>query len=189
MPEFRKNCDVYQGFNFKKDKQSTVGFLTALKVNDQDLLVNLTAKDPTNPTTDLKAVAILDNAQWGTGVTDTIYLSGRIAVDNRQSLAVLLLNDLTKVEVEINFSVYEYDPLAKSYYLAFHSNGAPVKGILEKRGSDLSLEVSDDPSGEVQSPQNFAVQIGVKPAPQAQEIHLATSQTAKIVKSWGMTVG
>jgi len=189
MPTFARACDVYQGYNFKKDKQSTVGFLLSIKIGDTTLTADQTCKDPTAPTTDVKCVAVLNHFLWETGVTDAIYFSGQVTVTNKQSVSLLTYTDLSKVEAVFQFSVYEYDPAAKVYYLSCHSNSTDMKGIIEKNGSELNLSVADDPSTEVQSPLNFAFQVGIKPQPSAQNINLATSQSGKIVKSWGLAVG
>ena len=37
MPEFRKILDVYQGYNFKKDKQTPVGFITKMTIGKTEL--------------------------------------------------------------------------------------------------------------------------------------------------------
>jgi len=55
-------------------------------------------------------------------------------------------------------------------------------------GADLNLSVGVDASAEVQSPENYAFQIGVKPQPSAQTVTVATSFSDKVVKSWGMKV-
>lgn len=189
MAEFYKNCDVYQGYNYRKDKQTSVGFVTSLKVGDIELQVDQACKDPTAPETELKAVMVLSGSMWGLGVTDAVYLSGQVSVFNKQKLMGLLYKDLTKVDVEFKFSVYEYDPVEKKYYKCMlPSDDAVLKGILEKNGNDLNLSVADDASREVQSPENYAVQVGIKPQPSAQTITVATSFSDKVVKSWGLTV-
>lgn len=188
MPHFSKSCDVYQGFNFKKDKSTTVCFLTALKINDAEVKADITAKDPLNPTTDLKAVAVCSEASWGTGTTDAIYFSGQVSAANRQNLALMVYNDLTKVEVLFKYAVYEYDPVAKKYFKCLHSGEAELKGLLEKNGSDLNLSVADDPSTEVQSPLNFAFNVGIKPQPTEQAISIATADQKTVVKKWGVTL-
>ncbi|HEX2572922.1 MAG TPA: hypothetical protein VH877_25445 [Polyangia bacterium] len=189
MPEFRKVCDVYQGYNYKKDKQTPVGFLTKIKVGDKELAVDQTVKNPVTPTEDLKCVAVLSDVLWETGVTDAVYLSGQLSVINKQDVALLALTDLTKVDVTYQFTVFAYDPVAKAYFKAFHSNDTDMNGILEKRGEDLNISVSEDPSTEVQSPENYAFQVGIKPQPSAQALHIATSSTKNVVKSWGLKVG
>ncbi|WP_437531107.1 hypothetical protein WME79_01120 [Sorangium sp. So ce726] len=189
MPEYRRSLDIYQGYNYKKDKQTPVGYLTKIKVAGTDLTVDQTCKDPTNPTTDLKCVAVLSGALWETGVTDAVYLSGQVSAPNRQTLASLIINSLTSVEVVYQFAVYDYDPVAKKYYLAFHANQTDMNGLLEKRGEDLNVSVADDAATEVQSPINYAFQIGIKPQPSAQTLHIATADQKNVVKSWGLALG
>lgn len=187
MPNFSKSCDVYQGFNFKKDKSTTVGFITALKVNDSEITADITAKDPLNATTDLPVVAVLSDVSFGTGTTDAIYFSGQISAVNRQNLALMVYNDLTKVEVLFKYNIYEYDPVAKKYFKCFHCADTEMKGLLEKSGSDLTLQVSDDPSTEVQSPLNYSFHIGIKPQPTEQAVTIATADQKNVVKKWGIT--
>lgn len=186
MPSFAKSCDIKQGFDYQKDKQTTVGFITSIKIGDVVLDPKITVKDPTAPTTDLPVVAVLNGAHWDIGPTDSVYLSGQIDTKNKQKVALLTIKDLTKIEVLFKFKVYEYDPVAKAYFLAMHTNDVELKGLVEKQGHDLNLSVSDDESSAVQSPKNFAFAIGIKPQPSAQEIHLATSNTDKVAKNWGI---
>jgi hypothetical protein len=189
MPEFRKVLDVYQGFNYKKDKQTPVGFITKLKLGETDLAADLACKDPTNPTSEIKAVAVLGDVLWETGVTDAVYFTGQVSVDNKQSIAVLVYTSMTNVLAEFQFSVYDYDPKAKKYYLAFHSNSTDMKGILEKRGEELNLNVADDPSTQVQSPINYTFSTGIKPQPSAQDLQVAVGDGKNFAKAWGLTQG
>lgn len=189
MPEYRRILDIYQGYNYKKDKQTPVGFITSIKAAGTAFAVDQACKDPTNPKTELKVVAVLSDVLWETGVTDAVYLSGQISVVNRQTVAALIINDLTSVEVVFQFSVYDYDPVAKKYFLAFHSNKTDMNGILEKRGDELNITVADDPSSDVQSPINYAFQIGIKPQPSAQTLHIATADQKVIAKAWGLKLG
>lgn len=188
MPSFSKGCDMYQGFNFKKDKTTTVGFITKLKVATSDITADFTVKDVLNPTTDLKVAAVLTSVLWETGVTDAVYLSGQISATNRQNVALLTYLNLTNVEVTFQFTVYEYDPVQKKYYKCLHCNDADMKGILEKSsGGDLNITVADEPGSEVQSPINYSFQIGIKPQPTAQTLQIATADQKTVVKSWGVT--
>lgn len=189
MPQYRRLLDIYQGYNYKKDKQTPVGYITKIKVADKDLAVDQTCKDPTNPKNDLKVVAVLSDVLWETGVTDAVYFSGQISAPNRQTVATLIYNDLTNVEVVFQYSVYDYDPVAKKYYLAFHSNKTDMKGLLEKKGDELNVSVGDDPASEVQSPLNYAFQTGIKPQPEAQTLHIATGDQKVVAKAWGLKLG
>ena len=189
MPQFRRVCDVYQGYNYKKDKQTTVGFITALNVGGTDLAVDqTTCKDPTNPATALAVVGVVADVLWELGVTDALYFTAQIATANKQTVLGLLYNTMTSVLVTVNFDIYEYDPLAKKYFKCFTSAGTVMNGILEKRGEDLNLTVADDPSTQVQSPENYAFTIGIKPQPTVQSLTIATADQKNIVKPWGLTV-
>jgi hypothetical protein len=189
MPQIRKMCDVYQGYNFKKDKQNTVGFITKLTIGDKELPADQTCKNPTRPTEDLKVVAVCSDVLWDTGVTDATYFTGQVSTANRQEIAMLALNDRGKVDVTFQFQVYEYDPLEKMYYLCFHCDAKDLDGLLEKNGDDLNLSVDDAPSTQVQSPTNHTFNMGIKPQTRAQNLHVAASVKGKIVKAWGLAVG
>jgi len=188
MPSLHKSLDIYQGYNYKKDKQTPVGFITKMKIGEQDMTADQTCKDPTNPTADIKAVAVLSGIMWELGVTDPVQFAGQITTGNKQNIALLVINNLTNIEVTFQYSVYDYDLVAKKYFLAFHSNNADMKGLVEKLGEDLNVSVSDEPSVEVASPANYAFRIGVKPQPQAQQLHVATGDQKNVVKSWGLAV-
>jgi hypothetical protein len=140
MPEFRKRCDPYQGYNFKKDKQTPCGYITSLTIGGTALAVDTTCKDPTNPTSDIKVVAVCSDVLWELGVTDAVYFTGQVSVGNRQAVMQLLFNTFMNTEVIYQFTVYDYDPAAKVYFKAFHCNATNMKGLLEKRG-DQALTV------------------------------------------------
>ncbi len=87
MPQFARSLDVYQGFNFKKDKQSSVGYITKLKVGDVELTADQeTIKDPEQPDKALatKVVGVLNHYLWETGITDAMYFSAQISTNNKQ---------------------------------------------------------------------------------------------------------
>lgn len=189
MPTFQKSCDIQQGYNFKKDIQTSVGYLTSLKIGDVTLKADQTVKDPLAPETDFPVVAVLTGAMWELGVTDTLYYTGQISVYNKQQTQLLVYKDLSKVDVVFKFSVYSYDPIEKKYFKCLlGTDDAELNGLLEKTGADLNLSVADDASAEVQSPENYAFQVGVKPQPSAQVVTVATSFSDKVVKSWGLKV-
>lgn len=186
---FQKSCDIYQGYNFKKDVQTTVGFLKELKIGDATFKADQTCKDPMSPETDLAVVAVLSGVMWELGVTDGLYFSGQISVFNKQQVKQLAYKDLSKVDVTYVFDIYEYDPLEKKYFKCLQpTDDTALNGLLEKRGGDLNIDTADDPSTEVQSPENYAFQVGIKPQPSAQTITVGTSFSVKIVKPWGLKV-
>ena len=189
MAAYRRSLDIYQGYNYKRDKQTPVGFITRLQIGDSIIHADQTCKDPTQPSHDLKVVAVLSGVQWDTGLTDPLYFTGQISVSNRQTVALMTINPVIQVEVILQFAIYDYDPMAKTCFLAFSSNGTDVKGLLEKRGDDINLSVFDEPASEVQSPENYAFQMGVVPVPAPQTLLIATADQRQVVKSWGLPIG
>jgi hypothetical protein len=188
MAEFNKNCDVFQGYNFKKDVQTPIGFVTKLTIGDADLKPDQTVKNPLSPDEDLKVVSVLSGAMWGLGPTDAVYLSGQISVTAKQQCVELIYRSLTKVEIVFQYTVFDYDPLVKKYFKCFHCGDTDLKGILEKNGDDLTLSVADVASREVQSPENYAFYIGIKPQPQSQSVTVAPADQKNVLKAWGISV-
>jgi hypothetical protein len=188
MATFQKNCDIKQGFDFKKDIQTPVGFLTSLTIGGTTIKADLTVKDPMSPATDLPVVAVLSGAMWELGPTDALYYTGQVSTANKQNLQTLIYTDFSKVDVVCAFAVYAYDPIQKAYFQCMLPTGDPLNGLVEKNGADLNMSVADDQSGEIQSPENYAFQIGFKPQPASQQITLATSFSVKVVKAWGIAL-
>jgi hypothetical protein len=189
MAEFHKAADVYQGYNFKKDKQSTVGFITKLSLGTQTLTPDQSCKDPLNPDTDIKVIAVLSDILWDLGVTDPLQFSGQISPANRSAVAQLVQKAANDVRAVFQFSVYEFDPLAKKYFACLHSGGIDLNAIIAQQGAELNLSVADQPSTEVQSPENFSINLGLNPQPKAQAVQLAVANDKKFSKPWGQQVG
>jgi len=188
MPQFAKSMDIYQGFNFKKDKQSPVGFITKMTLGDITLEADQQSiKDPEQPGQNVgdNVVGVLSHYLWETGTTDAMYFSAQISVKNKTALAAKLLTDWTNMEVVFSYTVYEYDPIQKKYFKSNWSD-AELKGILEKNGDSLNLAVADDPSREVQSPENYTLQVGIKPQTEEQMINMATAVGMNLSKVWGV---
>ena len=188
MASYDRACDVYQGFNYRKDKVTTVGFINSLKVGDKEIKSDLVCKTPTDPGTDLKVAGVMSDVSWGLGVTDGVYINAQVSQANRQAVQELLYTDLANVAVEIEVTVYEYDPVAKKYYKGMHSEDTKLNGMLEKNGSTVALDVSTQASKEVEYPENYAFYIGVKPKEEAQTLTVQVSDTGKVAKQWGMTL-
>lgn len=188
--QISKSCDVLQGYNFEKDRMTNVGFITELTVGGQALKADQTCVDPTDAAAkkSVNAIAVMSGFSWTSAVTKPMYISGQITVENRQILATLLLQDLTQMEIDCKFAIYEYDPSKKAYYTCVVAE-TTLKGLLEKNQADLNLSVAEDPSSEVQSPLNYSFQFGMAPQPTAQTVTVQTSTTNKIVKAWGLKAG
>lgn len=189
MPTFQKHCDIKQGYDYQKDVQTPIGYLTSLKIGDTELKADQTVKDPMAPDTDLPVVAVLSGALWELGVTDAFHFAGQLSVYNKQNVLSLVYKSLAKVDVTFKMAVYEYDPLEKKYFKCLlGTDDAALNGLVEKSNGELTLSISEDASTEVESPKNYAFHIGINPQPSAQTVTIATSFSDKVVKSWGMKV-
>lgn len=209
MADYERTLDLKQGYNFKKDIQKPIGFITSLKIGmtmfapDQKVNSPIKATDEgagalqtTAVTGELAVVSVLSKIKWGMGDTDPIEFEGTLSISGKQNFAGLLYATMIDVDVEIGWVVYEYDPLARKYYAAYSnsaqgtldvSGGTIAQGLIKKDGESLQMTLSPDPGEEVQSPQNYAFTLQVVPQPLAQALLFATSATRKVTKMWGRT--
>ena len=189
MAETSFSCDVSQGFNFKKDAQDIVGHISKLKIGEKDMDVDLAVTNPEDLSGDkIKVVGVVSDIYWEGGFAEPIQFSCQVSNANKKTLAILTNSEMSNTTVEFAFEVYDYDPEEKKYFKAFHTDGAAIKGLVEKSGGSLSIAISTDQSMEVMSPNNFTLSLGVMPEDTEQETHLAFSVSDKLVKRWGVTV-
>ena len=190
MAELSYSCDVSQAFNFQKDVQTPVGHINKLKVSNKKLAEDIAITDPENVTGDpVKVVGVVSSMYWAGGYADSMQFGCQVSNANKLTLAVLSHSELSDTTVEVSYTIYDYDPDEKKYYKCFHTDGAVLKGLVEKSGGDLNISIETDQSAEVMSPKNFAFTLGVMPEDEAQEAHLAMSVSDKLVKVWGVSVG
>jgi hypothetical protein len=187
MADIYKACDSYQGFNFRKDKNTRVGFITNFVIGGVDELEeDISVRDPLDPESDIKVFAVLHEASWGMASTDPLSFSGQVSNDNKKAIDVALLKDMTQIDITFNYCIYDYDASEKKYYKSFHDNETEMKGRILKQGTDLALSVGDSPNAMIQSPENYAFSASLVPESEKQELHLAVSLDAKFVKQWGV---
>ncbi len=183
-------CNVGQGYNFYPDSQDVVGHLTKMKVAGKELKADMAVTNPEDIKGDnVKVVGVMSGINWEGGMADAVNIGCQVSVTNKQDLTLLQHSELSDTTVEFQFIVYEYDPNKKKFFQSFHSKETTMKGLIQKSGSNLSLDVAMDQSTEVVNPINFAFNIGIMPEDEAQQIHLAASVDGKFVKAWGVAVG
>lgn len=208
MPEFTRELNPEQGFNFKKDMQNTIGFLTMLKIGTEEFAADFTVNSPlavvaasgittqaTATAGALNVVAVLKSISWAMGDTDPLVFKGLLSIAGKQAFSALLYASMIDIDVEVGFVIYEYDPLAKKYYAAF-SNSAQagtdvsataVKGQIRKEDVNLKMVINPDADSAVQSPINYEFDLEVVPKPIVQPLLFATSAMRKVTKNWGRT--
>jgi hypothetical protein len=189
MADVSYSCDVSQGFNFQKDRQTPVGHINKLKVAGKELAADMAVTDPENVTGDkVKVVGVVSNIYWGGGYADSMEFGCQVSNPNKKTLVVLSQMEMANTMVEFVFTIYDYDPDEKKYYKCFHSDGAVLKGLVQKSGGELNIRIDPDQSQEVMSPKNFTMRLGVMPEDLEQDTHMAISVSDKLVKRWGVTV-
>lgn len=187
MPAVNKKCDVSQGYNFNRDSQSAVGHLLKLKIAEKQFEADQKVKSPIDEA-DIQVVAVLDSWYWEGGAADPFSMSGMFSEENKAELGTLLHTDLRNTEVLISFTVYEYYGKTKKYYKSVHTNDTDMKTLIEKSGSgDLAIFIADQTT-KISGLELYHFSISVAPQREEQDLHIATTDTAKLVKKWGITM-
>lgn len=207
MPSYERELDLVQGYNFKKDIQKPIGFITSLTIGEAVILPDQTVSTPitnvaaTASSTDadmtagtLAVVSVLKKIKWDLGDTDPIEFEGTLSVNGKQLVMGLLYATMINIQVSVGYVIYEFDPINKKYFVAFSNTvsgaadataGAGVSALVKKDGDNLALTVSPTPSSEVQSPENYDFTLQVVPLPVAQKLFLAAATTRRVTKFWG----
>lgn len=209
MATYDRSLNIQQGFNFKKDVQQPIGFVTWLKIGTEKIEADMTVNSPmaATPGTEsaktgtasdgnLKVVAVLEKITWEMGDTDPLQFEGQLSIAGKQAFSALLYATMIDVDIEIGFVIYEYDPLAKKYYAAFSDTAQAatdaaaaastgVRGQIKKDGDNLAMTIEMDPNTDVQSPINYKFTLQVVPKPEKQTLKFATSTSRKTTKNWG----
>lgn len=189
--------DEEHGFNLQKDVQKPIGHLMTLKIGDGTSAdtktpADISAETPDSAGVKQKVVGIMTSWTWAGGHGDPILMTAMISTANKQVIELLRHKALKNTNLEIQFKIWDYDPVAKVWFVALcasplASNPA-LKGLILKEDKNLKISVSEKGSV-VQSPENWKLEIGIMPAPLAQDIVYATGDQKNVVKEWGVTVG
>lgn len=168
--------------------QSMVGFLESIKIGDIVLAEDFTVIDPIT-SNQMSVAGVVSQIYWNGNYAEPIFFSCQISEKNKTQLAVLLNTTLSNTNVAFAFTIYDYDPDAKSYFKSFHTNSVQLRGLVHKSGGEFVMSLDFDPSAEVTNPRNYTFVLGVTPQAAEQDVHLAVSSTDKLVKVWGTAVG
>jgi hypothetical protein len=179
-------CDVQNGFTFAADSQATVGYITSLTIGTTILRADLNGKEPITGGA-VTAVAILSKFSWNGGASDPLSFVGEISTTNKQTLAALLAKPLTNAQVQIGFKVFQYDPVARKYFVALApSTSAGLKGTVVQSGTPPKTAVAAAADETVKSPQNFQLSLQMTPQSIAQSIQYAPGAGKTVMMKWGV---
>ena len=182
------SCDIRQGYNFEKDSQETVGHVNSLSIGGTAFAADTGVTVPTDMST-AKVVGVISSFSWEGGYADPLYLTFNVSIDNKTTASTLKHTSLSKTDTEISFTIYQYDPKEKVFYKAFHTNDAAIKCLVNKSGGKLDFDISDYNDTTVESPLNYPLPLAVMPQASQQELQMATSNTQKLTKQFGVGVG
>ena len=181
--EISKSLDVRQGFYFQAGAQASVGCIRAMKLGTTALDADLDTSLPTTPDVSVKCVAVMSDFAWSGGAVDPLSLGGRVSVKNKQTIGALVAAaGKQPLDVVFQYAVYEYDPIAKRYFLGAGSNGSDLKGTVEPGQASVETNAAID----VSAPQNHGFSVSIKPKAAAQVIRLGTGAQRTISKAWGL---
>lgn len=180
-------CSVFQGFNFKPDDQSTLGYIHNLKIGDTVLGTDFKTTNPLEYSGNLFSLCgVLSNVLWSGGYAQPIFLDAQISTNNKNKVDSIIKRLSEQTAVSFEFAVYDYDPADKKYYACFHSGGQRLQGNIFKSGGDPAITMSQNRGYEVSSPENYTFSIGVEPVVGEQNLYMATSVKNKVMLRWGL---
>ncbi|MGE5370730.1 MAG: hypothetical protein ACM3QZ_01965 [Solirubrobacterales bacterium] len=171
------------------DDQGQIGHLEYLRIGSLELAPDFTVADPMSPSQKKAVAGVMSAIAWNGGYADPITFSCQVSGANKNQIATMLHSASNSTDVEFAFSVYDYDPKTKSYYKCFHTDSVRLKGLVQKSGGDLLMNIAMDQSTEVVSPKNYTFDLSVMPQDIQMQVELAVSSTAKFAKAWGVEVG
>ncbi len=179
------DCDVVQGYQFKKDVQLKCGFVNKLKIGDVEFEADQDINKPDAPDAKVQVVGVIKYFKWGGGEVHPGLFEFQISADNKAKAQELIQNRLDKNNCEIDFEIFNFDSgKAKAFYQCFHTGGSPFNGVLQKEAGAFVLSLNDTASSEVEQPENFLLVVGWNPQG-THDAQMATSASSKFVKPWG----
>lgn len=181
-------CDVKQGYQFQTTATTTFGYLTELSLEGKMLTVDQMA----NPVVvnGPAAVAVLSSVKWAGGVTDPITFVGQVSQANIETIAYFKQQSSPGNRIRFKFLVYAYDKEARQCFVEFTSGNAEMIGIIAGKSDALELGYNLIPMPYPPSPATNQFNVTILPDPEypPQVVQVASSATAKVVRSWGVAV-
>jgi hypothetical protein len=216
MATLTKDCDLAQGYSPSPDGKQPYGYILSLTIGNVVLPADVVIMQaypksgvPPRPgsSTTRSAFGVLDLANWvDTAPTQPIDFTARISAANRQRIASMVLSQLPKVVVSIDFVVNEYDRVVAQYYTSFKSysgtlpsgvsstatigasSASPIYGVLAVVDGAVAVNLGSTPQQDLPGFTNYAMTMRLAPpvTSTTQKILVQTSPTNKIIRPWGL---
>lgn len=167
--------------------QQRVGYIDYLKIGVLDVDADLPVFDPITAG-QRHVVGVLNQIAWNGGYAEPIQFTCQISESSQQQIAAMLDTGLSDTHVAFSFSVFDFDPEAKIYFKAFHTNGAALFGRIDRSGGAFAIALETNPSADVTHLASYTFSLGVLPESLSQDVHMAFSSTDRLVKKWGVKV-
>ncbi len=191
MTEIDWAPEMIQAFRRDQTRAVPVGYLTKLVIGSSVTLSADLAIHVPGEAAPVQAAAVLSRITWPGGPNDPISLAGVISVGNKHAVGNISSQSLSTAQVTLRFAVHGFDPKDGTYYKAFHTGDADLKGFVKTRpvgssGAPFELRFETQPAPEPQSPAVIPFSITIVPAQEEMDLHVATANLQVQVWTWGV---
>lgn len=165
--------------------KQTFGVISSLTVAGKKLD---TAFEPKNPATGKaeKMVGILQCFAWDGGDNNHISIVALCPEDVAQEVDKLLTADIKDVNVEMAFSVWEWDDV-HGYWEARHSDGKAIKGTIPTNGGQLQIAMDRTKSDQYSVGNRKLHDFRMVMLPNDENhIHAGNFKGQVVVRQWGI---
>jgi len=113
-------------------------------------------------------------------------LDAQISGENKNIIKSILKVPSNSIDLKLLFTTFEYDPQSGQYFKHIYQT-QPLIGCIEKDKEEYNIEVSDIPSDQIPSPENFAFKIAMIPKGKSldQKILLVNEKGNILTSNWG----
>lgn len=171
-PVYMKSISLY--CELKEGSEQRIGHMVklALPVFNTVLAPDLSVYNPENDTKET-VNAIIDTIMWDVDSRDhQLYIKGLCSAQSKATLQEILIILSEKIEVAIEFIIYEYDLSRKRYFKRFYTDQNPVQLVLS------DVYISEDACKYQDGMQElflFTFSLNPKELTQAQELYFTFS--------------
>jgi hypothetical protein len=184
------NLNPVNAFKFRLDDQEMIGHITGLSfpvgTTKTDLKGDIPVANPTNPSSKVEVIGVIEDVKWNGGQTDALVVGMRVSPTNKGKIAAAFGPE-GGADVDVQFDLYEYDHNGNKYFPALSSDN---KMLQCKITQGTKVKVGNKKETDVEQPVNFRVELSMTPKPSNgdQNMKVATSLTDKFMRQFGIPV-